>query len=491
MTAAPASLIAMLPLTGVLAEAAFLKATFYAEQYGKRAMYRQQMAPVQNSPTYGGENSPTYRPKIHRTNQRESGKGMLEVASVVSFKELAKLVKNTGWSCWSSPTKLNGLLLVVADAAERVKKGEFDFSCERARLLCDSIRPKAAAAQNAPREALAVLSDKAVGVFKLVRPGRDIPFSLAAEYCFGERFASRQFKVRLNVTAAQAARWHNREERLRERFERKNPIIVVVREVAARMEFSAQGYEELLRLPITAPDSAASARRCFRWLQNPADNKLGRDRTRTLHSPISGCPRIVRPYLLIDQQDNVEMDISGAHIVLLTKIYEPEYLSHYRIPHTPEQAAQERMSLVEQIEAGKAYCGETPEERDDCKLRTLKGLNRRAVVQMATAATEPLLAGRPILTEAMWRVKQADYRSLGRWLQRWLSDIVNPAVISLHARGIPSIPIVDCLMVRRQDEADARNELVSRMFASTGVQASVRVKAGAMRDTTRATLVAA
>jgi hypothetical protein len=72
-----------------------------------------------------------------------------------------------------------------------------------------------------------------------------------------------------------------------------------------------------------------------------------------------------------------------------------------------------------------------------------------------------------------------------------LSDIVNPAVISLRARGIPSIPIVDCLMVRRQDEAAARDELVSRIFASTGVHASVRVKAGAIQDTTRATLVAA
>jgi hypothetical protein len=72
-----------------------------------------------------------------------------------------------------------------------------------------------------------------------------------------------------------------------------------------------------------------------------------------------------------------------------------------------------------------------------------------------------------------------------------LSDVVNPAVMSLHAHGIPSIPIVDCLMVRSQDEAAARGELVSRMFASTGVRASVRVKTPARQETTSPTLIAA
>ena len=70
-------------------------------------------------------------------------------------------------------------------------------------------------------------------------------------------------------------------------------------------------------------------------------------------------------------------------------------------------------------------------------------------------------------------------------------DHCSSAVMSLHARGIPSIPIVDCLMVRRQDEAVAREELVSRMLASTGVRAKVRVKTGPRHESTNATLIAA
>lgn len=87
--------------------------------------------------------------------------------------------------------------------------------------------------------------------------------------------------------------------------------------------------------------------------------------------------------------------------------------------------------------------------------------------------THDLLANRPILKAVICAVKDKDYRALSGYLQRYTSEIVNESVLSLHARGIPSIPIVDCLMVRRQDEAAAREELSSRLYASTGVCAKV------------------
>jgi hypothetical protein len=112
--------------------------------------------------------------------------------------------------------------------------------------------------------------------------------------------------------------------------------------------------------------------------------------------------------------------------------------------------------------------------------------------QMAMPVTHDLLAHRPILKAVICADKDRDYRALSGCLQRWTSDIVNASVLSLHGRGIPSIPIVDCLMVRRQDEAAAREELSSRLHASTGVRANV----GGIRYTppalsTNATLIAA
>ena len=313
-------------------------------------------------------------------------------------------------------------------------------------------------------------------MFNPPKPGRRYPFARAAEYSFGERYAKRRtFDVSLNVTAKQANKWHERHDRIRDSFERKNPIIPIVREAAARVEFSAQAMEILVRLPTIAPKKTASAQRCYLWLQAPA-GEMKLDSSGTLSSPISGCPKIIRPYLLLDRQDVVEMDISCAHIALLTRIYEPEFLAIYRIPHTPEEAQEERRSLMAMVEAGNVYGDEAAEDYDHRKEQAHMGLNMVTPAQMALTATEPLLAGRRILNEAMWKVKKNDHRNLGHWLRRWTSDIVNPAVLSLHARNIPSIPIVDGLMIRKQDAEAARNELASRLFASTGVRANVRVK---------------
>jgi hypothetical protein len=494
MLAAPAAPILLLTQTGHFAAAAFLITTaFYAASCAKAAAAEKkpQTELAEFSPTYRAEFSPTYRPEIHRTNQRPIGKGELIVSVSVSQSELAKSVAKLGWECWSSNLKLNGLMLIVADATERTEKGIFRFGSDRSRLLCSPLRPKDAAAQGAPREALEALIN--LGVFKLEKPGCRAPHARVAEYRFTPRYASRpRFKVRLEMTPAQLARWHDRHDRVRECYEQRHPIIGAVRTAAARIELSAQGFEALLRLRTDAPDSLASAERCHRWLQAPTSEDITHDRTGTLHSPISQCPRLIRPHLLLDRQDVAEVDISGAHIAVLPKLYDPAFLDGYGIKHTGAAAELERQTLVAQIESGDVYGGATEQERKRNKKELLTSLNMAVRAQMAMPVTQKLIAGRPILAALMIAVKATDHRALSRYLQRWTSDTVNESVLALHARGIPSIPIVDCLMVRRQDEVAAREELSSRLYVSTGVCAKV----GGIRYTppalsTNATLIAA
>lgn len=458
-----------LPLTGLLAEAAYLKACFYVEYYGSAVA--RQTAPIENSTTYAAQNSTTYAAKTRPSNQRDMARMVIEIPGRIREEELAKLVKDAGWPCWASKVKLTSLLMLVADAANRMKKGVFSFSSRRLRVLCPTLHSKLVTTYGAPGEGLAVLV--AVGVFKPERLGRFYPFARSAEFSFCEQYGKRgTFKIKLSVTSKQAAKWYDRHDRIRDSFERKNPIIAVVRETAGLMKFSAQGMELLRRLPAIEPGKVASAERCYRWLQGPI-GKMTLDSSGTLSSPISGCPKIIRPYLLISGEEVTEMDISGAHIALLTRIYEPEFLSLYRIPHTPEEAQEERLSLTAQIQAGDVYAGETKDERDDHKDRMLSDLNRPTGAQMALKATEPLYAGRRIFTNVMWAVKRSDHRNLSHWLRRWTSDMVNPAVLALHERGIPSIPIVDGLMIRKQDAEAARDDLDSRLFASTGIRGKV------------------
>jgi hypothetical protein len=470
--ASPAAAIVMLPLTGVLAEAAFLKAAFYVEQYGKNARHREQSALVEKSTPYRCEKSTPYTAENRRTNQRGYEKGMLMVSGVVGVEELPELVKKAGWPCWSSRTKLNGLLMMVADAADRAEKGVFDFSCDRARTFSSSLHTDTAAAYGAPGEALGLL--EALGVFELVKPGQRYPVRRAAEYCFAERFAKRgAFNIELKVTDKQLAKWHGRHDRIGKVFERKNPIIGIVRDNAAHVEFSAQAMELLLQLPYIAPEKAPSAQRCYDWLEAPT-GKVTVDSSGTVNSPISGCPRLIRPHLLLDGEDVVEMDVSGAHIVLLTRIYEEGVLNRYGIDHTEEAAAAERQLLIAQIESGDVYGEEST--RKKTKRVMIQSLNLAIKVQMAMPITQRLIAGRPILANTMRAMKEHDHRGLGEWLRRWTSEIVNPALISLHDRGIRSIPIVDGLMVRKRDAETAGEELTARLLAATGARVQVRAK---------------
>lgn len=477
LLAAPASPILLLTQTGHFAAAAFLITTaFYAASCAKAAAAEKtpQTEMVENSTTYSTQNSTTYTAKTRPPIQREDGKGEMRVSGRLRLSELSVLVKDAGWPCWASNVKLNSLLMLVADAADRIDDGVFPFSRDRARLLCPSLPPKVAAAHNAPGEGLAALVE--LGVFEVKAPGRRYPFARAAEYRFTERFAKRgTFDIELSVTGKQAAKWHGRHDRIRNSFERKNPIIPIIRKAAARVEFSAKAMELLVQLPTIAPGKAGPAMTCYRWLQAPA-GRMKLDSSGTLGSPISRCPRLIRPYLLFDREDVVEMDISGAHIALLTRIYEPEVLNRYRIEHTEAAAEMERQSLIAQTESGDVYGGETEQERKRRKKTLLTSLNIATKVQMAMPVTQKLIAGRPILAAAMRAVKKHDHRGLSQWLQRWTSDIVNPAVLSLHERSIPSIPIVDGLMIRQRDAEAARDELASRLFASTGVRAEVRVK---------------
>ena len=474
LLAAPASPILLLTQTGHFAAAAFLITTaFYAASCAKAAAAEKtpQTELVEKSSPYGSRKSSPYTANNHPTNQYMP-KGMyLEISGVLGLNELETKLSNAGWQCWTTPIRLKGLLLLIADAADRAKHGVFPFSNDRSRLLCSSLPPRTAAAHNAPREGLLVLT--ALGVFELVQAGRRLPVARAAEYRVGQNYAKRgRLNIQLNVTPGQAERWHNRHERILNDYEKNNPIIAAVREAAARMEFSAQGMEALLRLPTPAPNLVGAAERCYRWLQQPSE-RLRLDGASTLHSPISSCPKVIRPLLLLDGQDVVESDIPGAHITMLTKLYGEQFLGRLHIEHTPEDAQRERQELIAHIESGDVYAGSTPAERKKNKLTLLTSLNMALKAQMAMPVTHDLLAHRPILKAVICAVKRKDYRALSGYLQRWTSDVVNESLLALHARGIPSIPIVDCLMVRRQDEATAREELSSRLYVSTGVCAKV------------------
>ena len=399
----------------------------------------------------------------------------VRVSVVINEHELRQLLLKKSWTPWLSKVRTNALLLLVADAVEREKSGAFDFGQSRTRALCSPLSAKVAAAnKGVPREGLAVLAG--LGVFHRERVGVFYPQAIVSEFRFGQKYESRtRFRLKMELTPKLADKWARKNERVGDLFERRTPVLGAVRRSAKHLGLSHEGLLETIRLKHNKPDSFASAANCFRLVDGHLDG-IRIDRLKTVHSDVSRCPKEVRSHILLDGEAVVEMDISSAHLIVATRIYEPAFLTRFNIVHQPADAKRERQSWVQMVESGDVYADgadENPDKRTKQKRAILSSVNMEPKVQLAMKVAERLSASRPIFRAVMWAVKRKSHRNMSHWLQRWLSDVVNPAVLALDADGIPSIPIVDSLMVRQRDEARARHELAFRLYEATGVCAKV------------------
>ena len=266
-------------------------------------------------------------------------------------------------------------------------------------------------------------------------------------------------------------KWNCLDKRVTQARERKNPIIAVVRSTASRLRFHESGMKIIIRISSSTPDEFSPAEHCFRALEG-GEFKIKMDRMGTVHSPVSRCPKSVRPYLMIDNEETTEADISEAHVVMLIKLYEKHFLKDLGMSLDPVKVKEERTCFKAMVESGAVY-GAEGSYREKNKVALLTSLNIDVKNQMGMDVTKRLLTHHPLLRDIFWRLKNKDHRVLSRWLQRWTSDIVNPSVLLLHKNGIPSIPIVDCLLVRKRDKEAAVEELSKRIFESTGVCAKV------------------
>jgi hypothetical protein len=401
-----------------------------------------------------------------RKNSLPNQRGVVVRVRVrVGGGELKKMLTSNGWHRWSSRVRLNSLLLLIAAAGEREKDGRFSFPQYLA-LSLSSPLPKSARRKRVPGEGLAVLAG--LGVFVRERVGCSFPVRTASEFRFGDKFAGRPpFRVTLALTPARAEKWERRDERALEAYEYRHPEIAAVRESAKRVTFREDAAAEILRLHEYAKELAGPARRCFTSL-NGGLFKVKADRMGTISTPIGGCPWIIRPFLLIDGEKVVEADISAAHLVALLTLYAPAFLKRLNLSFPPADVEREMQSLIAQLETEEIY-GEGKKH----KREMLVSLNVETWKQMAMEAAKRLMEGRPILREIMGAVKRWSHKDLAPHLLQFVAGIVNPSLLALHARGIPSIPIVDCLMVRERDAAAARNELGARIYEATGVCAKI------------------
>jgi hypothetical protein len=402
--------------------------------------------------------------------EKASAYTTLRVPGVLSPGELKAMLKRRGWLDWCSRSRLAGLVLVAADGFGRRKPdGTFEYGDIDAEALLSSLRRRGVGSSgDMPLDPRRVLVR--AGVWIVVREPQSLPVRKARCYRFADRYSGRT-EVAVPLTPKELTRWSQRDRRRVGLFARNHVEIRSVKMCLGRLEASREAYVCLDELRRRSPSKLLVAQRCLDAFKD-REWRVTLDPYGTLHSAVSGCPREIRQHLRVDGCPVSEVDISGAHLLVIVRCLEDGFLNRYGLRPPPEQVEAERKSLVALLSGNSDVYG-AGEGRQKRKRQALMALNMEYGVSRAMGAVDRILEDRPILDEAIRRVKARDHATLARYLQRWTSQIVNPAHLALAKQGIPSVPIVDCLMVRDRDANIAHMELGYRIYAATGIRAKV------------------
>lgn len=231
------------------------------------------------------------------------------------------------------------------------------------------------------------------------------------------------------LTESQAKRWLARGKILRECQEASKPAVGVVREVLARTTESER-FKEL----VTALTAKGEIQAVANWRKRPQNVRVTRDGD-VLH-PVARLPAALRRELLIDGLPVVELDVGSAHAVLLGMFYMNE---------TGQDWIEERSRFIAEAHAGfPALYGDKKQH----KRGFLSALNQSpAAARHASHGYAELERHFPLLgVKLAWKRIERP-KELGAILRSRLAEIMGEAVLENYRTGVPSIPVVDSVLV--------------------------------------------
>jgi len=241
--------------------------------------------------------------------------------------------------------------------------------------------------------------------------------------------------VEVHLTPSQLRNWNRRGEILRECSDAANPHAAVVRKT---LMLTTQGPTFDLLLELLEKDGERKAVKNYR--KKPDQLNVTRDVD--VQSNVSRLPEIMREALLIDGHHVGEFDLKSAHAVFLGMFYAGETGA--------EWMAEKTRFETEVINGFLTIYGEGNKKR---KRKFLSALNQPNTA--AIHASEGYREFRrlfPLLARKVERMKHRDSKLLGRRLRCALAEILKQLILENHADGIPSIPVVDSVVVPMPDD---------------------------------------
>ena len=380
------------------------------------------------------------------------------LAGVVTYDKLADLLRRAGQDEWTSRVRLCGLLLVVDFLRRKRTPQGVPISADLAHDFISAVkRPKK---RGTIREPLAVLCR--VGILRCVQAainGRDL--KMAARYSIdgGNLNADerqRLITLEVNVPHYLIEKRESATERRERRCNLRYPFRRQLKVDLHKLRFSDDARERIAHL-LGDPQIGPAAKRAVEAIDG-GKYLLTISPCGQVTTSAGLCPKVLKPYFLLDREATVSCDISHAHHCFLPALL-GERIDYLKKDHRSvaeiEDSEAELKRLSEFLSDGDYYaklCVNT----EDQKEREQKKRLVNVLLNLPNAKSERiglylrLRQEFPRTLKVCEDIKRKDHRNISKRLQSLTAKVINAALLQAQHLGIAAIPDVDAIICSKR-----------------------------------------
>jgi hypothetical protein len=364
---------------------------------------------------------------------------------------MRKILAKNGQTEWCTNVRLGGLLLLVDFVWRKQASNGVPISADRAgKFISPLKRPHS---RETIREPLAVLCQ--IGVLRRVQAavnGRDVKAS--ARYAIDRAKFARRMTLDVDLPPFLMKKRETDSERREASLNRRYPFRAQLKLDLGKLSFGAGSRRRITELS-RDPKKAAAVRRTIEAVDG-GSHVLRISPREQITTSVTGCPRELKPLLLLDGEPTVSCDISHAHFCFLPALL-CERIDHRREKHGPHYSTglgdyeAELRRLIELLSTGDFYARwcvnpDDPIERKQKKHFLNVVLNSPPAKCEKNALYRRIRAEFPCTIGVIEDIKREDHCNVSKPLQHRTAKAINGALLRAQEKGIAAIPDVDAII---------------------------------------------
>lgn len=239
----------------------------------------------------------------------------LRLKGVMTLDELSGILAKARQSEWRTRVRLGGLLLLIDFVVRNCRRKGVSISADLAHDFVSALRRTKF--DNTIKEPLALLCE--LGILQCVRAavnGQHVKMS--AVYALHGAYAKRSLSLEVDLPLYLAKKRERAPERNEKRRNRRYPFRSQLETDLKKLSFGPESRRQIAEL-LSDQDFAPSAKRAVETVDG-VKHKLRISPRGQVTTSITGCPREMKGFLLLDGEPVVFCDIAHAHHCFLPAI---------------------------------------------------------------------------------------------------------------------------------------------------------------------------